>query len=273
MAAGAAAVPAKPKKSTERAANKRALLEIQTNPVSSPMKKARESSSQESVPLGQPEEEPTQVENTQEGADTIIDCSQTSFHSSSSDHINNTQNSIIQMEESNDSFKLATDRKGQPPPCARWAHTLTKIAGNRLLCYGGQTFCEETGRPKILQDIHVYDLSKKIWYKPVNCEGVARQWHTATYLPERQLLISFGGETINPKTKRMATTDQVMVLDTEIMVRFLWMHEYNHCSCLNLSYSCCYSTRSSGIRRPSRASFQVAVAAIRPPFFLIPTSW
>ena len=45
-----------------------------------------------------------------------------------------------------------------------------------------------------------------------------RTWHTCTYLPDRSLLISFGGEKYNPKTKKTQTTDQVMVLDTEIML-------------------------------------------------------
>ena len=44
------------------------------------------------------------------------------------------------------------------------------------------------------------------------------QQHSASYLPDRQLLISFGGEAFNEKTKKTVTTDQVMVLDTEIML-------------------------------------------------------
>jgi len=217
-------MPVKPAKKTER--NKRALPEIQTNPVSSPLKKPK-ASSQDPVPLGQlsqSEEEPTQtsqVEHTQ--ADTIIDCSQTddqSITSHSSHHNNNNAvESRILEEGENSKLSVEEARKGQPPPSARWAHTMTHIGGNRILVYGGQTYCPDTGCPMILSDIHVYDLVKKMWYKPVNCEGVPRQWHTATYLPERQLLISFGGETINPKTKRISTTDEVMVLDTEIMVR------------------------------------------------------
>ena len=196
------------------------------------MKKTK---AEEIIPLGQlsqPEEEPTQtsqVDNTQ--ADTIIDYSQTqaddhSVASNPNPTTNNKSESPI-LEESENS-KLSIDSivrqdKRPPPPSARWAHTMTHIGGNRVLVYGGQTFDAETGRPKILSDIHVYDLQKKVWCKPVNCEGVARQWHSATFLPERQLLISFGGETIHPKTKRIATTDEVMVLDTEIMVCYYCM--------------------------------------------------
>ena len=224
-------MPAKPKKT---APNKRALLEVQTNPVTSLLKKIRASSSDELLPLGQlsQPEEPTQtsqvdgtqiIDNTQ--ADTIIDCSQTQtdqsmIDTSSSDH-NMESNSIIQMDEGSKRSIDVPERKGHnAPPAPRWGMTCTKVAGNRILVYGGQAFHPETNLPTILSDIHVYDVSKRLWYKPVNCEGVPRQWHTATYLPERQLLISFGGETIHPKTKRIVTTDQVMVLDTEIMVRY-----------------------------------------------------
>lgn len=209
-----------PKKSATH--NKRTLPDdIPTNPVSSPLKKAKESLEEDVVPLGQPEEEPTQMSQDNTQADTIIDCSQTdSIASTDHNTTNNTtiSSSILQMDESNDSFKVSSERKGHAPPSARWAHTVTSIGQNRMLVYGGQTLDVETGRPKILSDIHVYDSSKKIWYKPVNCEGVPRSWHSSTFLQERNLLISFGGETINPKTKRLATTDEVMVLDTEIMV-------------------------------------------------------
>jgi hypothetical protein len=50
------------------------------------------------------------------------------------------------------------------------------------------------------------------------CAGMPRTWHTSTFLPDRSLLISFGGEKWNPKTNKSQTTDQVMVLDTEIML-------------------------------------------------------
>ena len=50
------------------------------------------------------------------------------------------------------------------------------------------------------------------------CIGMPRTWHSSTFLPDRSLLISFGGERYNPKTKKTQTTDEVMVLDTEIML-------------------------------------------------------
>ena len=112
---------------------------------------------------------------------------------------------------------LATNNRGKTP-CPRWGHAMTPIGDNCVLVYGGQTFDEKSGLPKTLKDIFVYDMQQETWFKPFNCEGMPRQWHTGTFLPERQLLISFGGEAANPKTGKVKTTDEVMVLDTEIML-------------------------------------------------------
>jgi N-acetylneuraminic acid mutarotase len=108
--------------------------------------------------------------------------------------------------------------KGFPPPIARWGHTMTQVKGNRLLVYGGQSF-DKDGSPVILSDVHVYDTVKQSWDKPINCKGEPRQWHSATYLPERQLLISFGGESLDAaKKNKVYTTDNLRVLDTDIML-------------------------------------------------------
>lgn len=139
------------------------------------------------------------------------------------------ENTIVEVDDDNlgegvvlttlkASSSSGSSGQGHPPPSPRWGHTMTKIDSDRILIYGGQSIDVEAGKTKTLSDIHVYDMSKRVWYKPVNCEGVPRQWHSATYLPDRQLLISFGGESANPKTGKITTTDQVMVLDTEIML-------------------------------------------------------
>ena len=108
--------------------------------------------------------------------------------------------------------------KSQDPPCPRWGHTMTSIGPDRFLVYGGQAYDPESGCAKTFSDVYIFDLSKKQWVRPLNCDGMPRQWHTASFLPERNLLISFGGESINPKTGRTKTTEMVMVLDTEIML-------------------------------------------------------
>ncbi|KAL9186967.1 hypothetical protein ACHAXT_010687 [Thalassiosira profunda] len=102
-------------------------------------------------------------------------------------------------------------------PCPRWGNTMTMIDHNRFIVYGGQTIDkDETARP--LADLFVYDLAKREWSKPFNCDGVARTWHTANFLPERQLLLCFGGEVLNEKTGKLTTTDQIAVLDVDIML-------------------------------------------------------
>jgi len=105
--------------------------------------------------------------------------------------------------------------KNQDPPCARWGHTLTDIGKDRLLVYGGQTIDMKTG-PTTLEDVCIYHTLKKTWFRPFNCNGSPRQWHTATYMPDRQLLISFGGESV--AKGKVTTESKVMVLDTEIML-------------------------------------------------------
>jgi len=100
-----------------------------------------------------------------------------------------------------------------PPPCPRWGHTMTKLKNDRLLVYGGQSF-DGTGSPIILSDVHVYHPEKKSWEKPINCRGEARQWHSATFLPERQLLLAFGGETYDlfgTKKDKVVTSDSLKV--------------------------------------------------------------
>ena len=100
-----------------------------------------------------------------------------------------------------------------PPPCPRWGHTMTKLKNDRLLVYGGQSF-DGTGNPIILSDVHVYHPEKKSWEKPINCRGEARQWHSATFLPERQLLLAFGGETYDlfgTKKDKVVTSDSLKV--------------------------------------------------------------
>mmetsp|Transcript_17429 Transcript_17429/g.42347 ORF Transcript_17429/g.42347 Transcript_17429/m.42347 type:complete len:745 (-) Transcript_17429:47-2281(-) len=118
-----------------------------------------------------------------------------------------------------------TSTAGYPAPPARWGHTVTKIQDDKILVYGGQSFDLE-GNPIILSDVHIYSPSKRTWEKPINCRGESRQWHTATYIPERQMIIAFGGETEettfsnNKKgpTTKVKTSETLRVLDTDIML-------------------------------------------------------
>ena len=101
-------------------------------------------------------------------------------------------------------------------PCPRWGHTMTMIDHRRFVVYGGQTIDKGTGEGgSFVADLHVHDLEDGSWTRPINCDGIARAWHTANFLPERRLLLCFGGEVLDGATGRLTATDQVMVLDTE----------------------------------------------------------
>jgi hypothetical protein len=104
------------------------------------------------------------------------------------------------------------------PPCRRWGHTMTSIGQDRVLIYGGQTFDADTNIPTTLNDLYIYNKSTKAWFKPRGVESLPRQWHTCSYIADRQLLITFGGEAFHPKTAKSKTVDQLMVLDCEIML-------------------------------------------------------
>jgi Galactose oxidase, central domain/Kelch motif len=133
-------------------------------------------------------------------------------------------------------------------PCPRWGHSMTLLDENRVLVYGGQSLDTVTKFPATLSDVHVHhhneslspsdDAATLSWVQPFHCHGFPRQWHSATYLPDRRLLICLGGESVlrdsptgaTPRTnggsRRYPAADQreleakasVMVLDTEIMV-------------------------------------------------------
>jgi len=112
--------------------------------------------------------------------------------------------------------KMSSAQQGKSAPCPRWGQTMTMIDHKRFIVYGGQTIEKGAARP--LSDLFVYDLMEHRWTRPVNCDGIARTWHTANFLPDRHLLLCFGGEVLNEKTGRLTATDQVMVLDCEIML-------------------------------------------------------
>lgn len=123
-------------------------------------------------------------------------------------------------EENSTAIDHTTTDCDYKSPCPRWGHTMTKLKDGRLLIYGGQSF-DLQGNPVILSDVHIYNPSKRTWDKPINCRGEARQWHSATFLPERQLLLAFGGETLDAlgkKKDKVVTSDSLTVLDTEIML-------------------------------------------------------
>ncbi|GKY97651.1 hypothetical protein MPSEU_000723500 [Mayamaea pseudoterrestris] len=117
---------------------------------------------------------------------------------------------------------VASPSHRQEPPCRRWGHSMTFIGKDRILVYGGQTIDSDTNKPTTLSDIHVFNLQSNTWFQPRGVQTMPRQWHTCSYLPDRQLLVAFGGEaTKEPKTPKLsapATGPSLMVLDCEIML-------------------------------------------------------
>ena len=132
---------------------------------------------------------------------------------------------IVITEDKSEVADAGKSSFSYPAPPARWGHTMTPVDNGQILVYGGQSF-DLQGNPVILSDVHVYDPKNGSWHKPINCRGEARQWHSATFIPGRQQIIAFGGETIDPigrgkkgaKKDKVVTSDTLRVLDTEIML-------------------------------------------------------
>lgn len=135
-----------------------------------------------------------------------------------------TTSSIIENAPKIKNEQILKQEVGRPStpdksiPCARWGQSMALIDNSQLLIYGGEAVDSDGKKLKTLSDLHIYDLSKQKWTKPINCEGMLRAWHSVTFLPERQLLIAFGGESIQDKTQKMTIMESIMVLDTEIML-------------------------------------------------------
>jgi len=92
-------------------------------------------------------------------------------------------------------------------PSQRWGATATPISNGRIVLYGGEGEDEAT-----LSDLHVYDVTKKEWSCPLNCDSVPRTWHNSVYLESKNLLLVFGGERVIGNSAE--TLSDLMVLDT-----------------------------------------------------------
>jgi len=97
-------------------------------------------------------------------------------------------------------------------PCGRWGQTLTMIDEDRMILYGGQCL-DENDDFKTLSSLYVFNLTKRTWEEPVtNNPNLLRCWHTTASIPDRNIIIAIGGETLDK------SVPEVMVLDTEIML-------------------------------------------------------
>ncbi|KAL7498725.1 hypothetical protein ACHAWT_008084 [Skeletonema menzelii] len=191
-------------------------------------KKQRTSHFDEDV-IEETKQEEVDIENdkSQDESLTLATLGQTMVDELSRDSfVQSSYNSTASIEEENGT-KMSTitakakdsTKKKEIAPSPRWGQTMTMITDTKFIVYGGQTFDPADDSAKPLSDLFVYCLLENKWSKPINCDGVARTWHTANFLPQRQLLLCFGGDVEDEKTGKMTSTDQVMVLDCEI---FLW---------------------------------------------------
>ena len=136
----------------------------------------------------QEEEEPTQVfgeddDDMDANANEILE-----YESDESDHVmesfqvhtNVPTTSATSQIESKPVLSCTSDSKVMTKdpnvPCARWGHTMNLIDGNKILVYGGQAYDEKENKNKTMKDLHVYDMEKRTWSKPLNCEGMPRCW-------------------------------------------------------------------------------------------------
>ena len=190
-------------------------------------KKQRTSHFNEDV-IEETKQEEVDIENdeSQDESLTLATLGQTMVDELSRDSFaQSSYNSTASIEEENGA-KMSTitakakdsTNKKEVAPSPRWGQTMTMITDTKFIVYGGQTFDATDDSAKPLSDLFVYDLLENKWSKPINCDGVARTWHTANFLPQRQLLLCFGGDVEDEKTGKMTSTDQVMVLDCEIML-------------------------------------------------------
>lgn len=116
-------------------------------------------------------------------------------------------------------YKSHTKKLSQPP-APRWGHTATRIDSHRMILYGGSnnnnSSSEEEKQNDELSHVFVYNLHTHSWSKPVNCSysgssdttynNGGKCWHSATYVPSRNLLISFGGEDVESDEESESST-------------------------------------------------------------------
>lgn len=97
-------------------------------------------------------------------------------------------------------------------PMGRWGHSATMITESRMLVLGGQA--DDDAQQATLGDLYKFDFETYTWSRPMNCDSVPRAWHTASFIPGKNLLVIFGGErTVDGCPECL---DDIMVLDTEI---------------------------------------------------------
>jgi hypothetical protein len=82
-----------------------------------------------------------------------------------------------------------------------------------MVIYGGD------GESETLGDFHIFDANLSKWSTPINCSSAPRAWHTMAYLPDKHLLLVFGGEradVVPDGTPEILSN--IMVMDTQALL-------------------------------------------------------
>eukprot|EP00941_MAST-03F_sp_MAST-3F-sp1_P001413 g1413.t1 len=130
----------------------------------------------------------------------------------------------LSLQSNNNSWRFV-NLVQQQAPSRRWASTATAISPSKVLIFGGENDDGVT-----LGDAHLFDVNASVhgenaWSTPMNCEQPPRCWHTSSFVKEANSVIVFGGQRVNTANAKPETVNDLMVLDTELM---LWYPPMTH---------------------------------------------
>jgi hypothetical protein len=113
---------------------------------------------------------------------------------------------------------IAAAVEGSPPP-ARWAHSTTLIAPDKIMVYGG----ESEAPHMTLCDVHILNVRGGAeggarWEHPASCDGAPRAWHTATFVPAVNAVIVFGGQFVSATGGEVECVADIQVFDPELLI-------------------------------------------------------
>ncbi|KAJ3279273.1 hypothetical protein HK104_001593 [Borealophlyctis nickersoniae] len=86
---------------------------------------------------------------------------------------------------------IPTPAPGASSPSARWGHSVTRVAADLFILFGGYN-----GSTQPTDCLWVFNSTSKLWTKStiVGTPPRSRAWHTANWIPSEQTLVIFGGQ-------------------------------------------------------------------------------
>jgi hypothetical protein len=109
------------------------------------------------------------------------------------------------------------------------------------------------------------------WIRPINCDSVARAWHTACFLPTKNLLVTFGGERAvngDPEVMPILSIDYRSILgylnESCMLYTDIYMRHNVNSSCASstissrflLTQARCYCAHTNNLIGPLLTSLQ-----------------